>query len=285
MRCLALAEELAEMGYAPEFVINGSAAAQGFPFVNYCMPNLWTRYAHGNSCVIDSYAIDDKGIAAISLTAKACMWIDDENRRAYPCGTVVNPSLFGAELGYDNPGVRHLLGEDYIILRSAFRQSFSEPRAVNEKLSELTIIMGGTDAKSLVPIIAQKLSGINCKKNIVSATQTEYPGYNVRSGLSAQQMADIFMQSDLVVSAGGQTVNELIQTNTPAILIEAAENQRYNISAAVKRGLAVTCSPEDVADAVAKMEHSARSRLITAMQEYDFSRGTSNIASEIQGLS
>ena len=278
MRCLALAEEFAGNGYSPEFVINGSAKVTDFRYKNFCVPQLWPNYTHHDLCVVDSYAISEREMEGIWRSAGSCLWIDDENRRAYPGGTVVNPSLFGDELGYDNPGVKHLLGTDYIILRRAFRRR--EAKVVNEKIKELTIIMGGTDAKNLLPEIAKRLSRIACNKNIISASQADFPGYNMLSRLSAEQMADIFLQSDLVISAGGQTVNELIQMNTPAILIEAAENQRNNINAAVNRGLAVTCKPGDIADAVAEMAHGTRKKLSEAMQKCDFSNGTANIVSQ-----
>ena len=274
-RCLALAEELEENGYIAKFVINGSGVIPSFPYENYCKPELWPSKAAEYLCVVDSYAIKEEDIYSLWCSAKSCLWLDDENRRAYPGGVVVNPSLYGNELGYNNPGVRHLLGVDYIILRRAFRQQ--PGKAVNEKVNELTIIMGGTDTKNLLPEIADRLSVLVCKKNIISASSVSFQGYNMYSNLSAEEIAELFLQSDLVISAGGQTVNELIQMDTPAILIEAAKNQRININSAVKRGLAVTCMTDDIAGIVAEMDYGTREKLHTALRKYDFSNGVNNI--------
>jgi len=158
-----------------------------------------------------------------------------------------------------------------------FRGVHQTNKPVNRHIGEITIIMGGTDAKNLTPEIADRLSALSYEKNIVSASSIHYPGYKTLSKLSAEQIAELFLRSDLVISAGGQTVNELIQMNTPAILIEAAQNQCYNINAAVKRGLVLTCKPNDIADTVAKMDYDTRRRLSENMKEYDFSYGTSNI--------
>jgi len=266
-RCLALAEEFAANGCGVEFVINGTAEiGLAFPYQNQIAPSLWADKAAGKTCVIDSYAIGAEDIERVWRSADAVLWIDDENLRPYPGGTVVNPSLFGDELAYVNPGVKHLLGADYIILRKAFRRQVV--KTVNKEINELTVIMGGTDAKNMLPVITEKLSGFDCKKNIIGVSTPR---------LSAEQMADLFLQSDLVISAGGQTVNELIQLNTPAILIEAARNQRNNIKAAVEKGLAVTCDIQSIADEVIKMDHDTRRQLVDNMGKYDFSNGVKNI--------
>jgi len=279
MRCIALAEEFARNGYYPEFVINGTAIIDNFPYRKLC-PQLWPGQAIEEFCVIDSYAIIEKEMNSLWRLAKSCLWLDDENLRAYPGGVVVNPSLFGDELVYKNPNVRHLLGADYIILRHAFRRK--TVKAMNEKINEMTIMMGGTDAKNLLPEVAKKLGVFHCKKNLIGTSQLRLPGCNMLRGLSAQQMALVFLRSDIVISAGGQTVNELIQMNTPAILIETAGNQHHNINAAVKRGLSITCMPDDIVNGVEKMDYSMRIDLYRAMKRYDFSNGVLNIVKAIE---
>lgn len=279
MRCLALAEALTGNGYRAEFIINGTAVVDDFSYKSHCIPQLWPEQATGEFCVIDSYTIREREMNRLWLAAKSCLWLDDENLRAYPGGTVINPSLFGNELVYNNPGVKHLLGQDYIILRQAFRRR-RIVKVINETINELTVIMGGTDARNLLPEIVENISILSCKKNIIGASQVTFPGYNVLPRLSAGQLTEVFLRSDIVISAGGQTVNELIQMNTPAILIEAADNQRNNIRAAVKRGLAVTCMPGDILHAADKMDYDTRLRLKIAMKKYDFSNGVFNIIRE-----
>ena len=279
VRCHGLAEEFMENGYEVELVINGTATVDGLPYENMCGPQLWPNKAAGKLCVIDSYTISKNEIESIWRLAKSCLWIDDENLRAYPGGTVVNPSLYGSELEYNNPNVRYLLGADYIILRRAFRKQVQ--KTVNRNINELTITLGGTDANSLLLEISGNLSTLGCNKNIITGSQINLPGYNMLSRLQAEQMSEVFLRSDLVISAGGQTANELIQMNTPAILIEAADNQRNNIRAAVKKGLALTCKPEKILDTAAKMDYNTRAKLIAAMEKYDFSNGTKNIVNSL----
>ncbi len=298
MRCQALAEEFIKCGHKILFYINGdvdfgcigeqlavpttSLGCHSFEYIrcNWLneLPNI-----DDSICVIDSYKMSDTHINQIGKRAKKCLWFDDLSNRSYKVGFVLNPSIYAGEIKYQEPNVKFLGGKDFIVLRSGIRIKTAIPP--KETLETVCIIMGGTDIKNLAPQFAASLC--DYKLNIITSSisnsseqlkKLSSDKINVFENLSAEQIAQVYVESDLVITAGGQTVNELLHLRKPFIMVKVAENQEGNIAFAVSNGLALLYDQE-MKTLVGSCDYALRKKLYDNMGKYDFSRGVEHIVS------
>ena len=110
------------------------------------------------------------------------------------------------------------------------------------------ITFGGSDLRNFTPkvikilnkkypqftkkiIIGTGFTNINSIENIIDSTceLVFFP--------SEKQMKKIMMESDIAITAGGQTVYELITVSVPAISIAVAENQLESVKKIAQLGL------------------------------------------------
>ena len=109
------------------------------------------------------------------------------------------------------------------------------------------ITFGGNDALSMTPKVLRRLSddfpGLHKKviigasfKNIEDIKKNKDKNTCLEYNLSAREMLGIMSDSDIVVSAGGQTLYELARVGVPTVAVGIAENQLHNIKCWSKAG-------------------------------------------------
>ena len=144
--------------------------------------------------------------------------IDDYNRIDYPKGIVVNPSICGDKLDYlRKSDTIYLLGKDYIILRKEF---WNVPeKKISKKIKNVLITFGGMNNYDLANKIGDYLKEkFNIKIYIVNVKNNK---------LTAKEMLNLMLESDVCISGGGQTTYELARVGVPTIGICLAENQKF----------------------------------------------------------
>jgi UDP-2,4-diacetamido-2,4,6-trideoxy-beta-L-altropyranose hydrolase len=245
-RCSSLYDELEDRGIEVEFVINGDMEKfeiiknKQYKVVNWLSKNFLTNYIKpGDYCIVDSYQAGEELYQIITDKAKKALFIDDYGRINYPEGIVVNPSLSTEAVKYPNNDTNcYLIGPKYIVLRSPFIQV--KRRGINSRVKEVLITLGGSDIHNLTPTIlkqiSSKISNITFNVVIGSAFENieEIKSLNLRNAniyenLIAEEMKTIMLKSDFAITAAGQTIYELIATQTPFIPIKVIENQNNNI--------------------------------------------------------
>lgn len=184
-------------------------------------------------CIVDSYLADASVLKAFSDRAKAVFFIDDYNRLPYPKGTVVQPFLSKAP-----PSKTVLTGQAYIILRRPF---VGVNRVKTKRVAHrVLVMMGGTDSQNLIPRlldgVVKRFPEIEFHFVIGGGTlPVEAANAYGHCNLSAEEMKAQMLSCDFALSAAGQTVFELMATQTPFIPIQVADNQQANI-----RGILMT---------------------------------------------
>ena len=274
-RCSALYDEALVCGLDPRFVVNGDEEAlrvigeRRVELVDWRYEAfVRTRLAPESFAVVDSYLADREVYGWISAACRRALYIDDNQRMAYPAGVVVNPSLYGHMLEYpQTPGVSYLLGPQYVILRPEFRQLL--PWVLRTELQRVLVTLGGADVLNLTPRIVRVLNEHfpGLEKHVVigpgftNLSEIETEG-NERVVLhhqpDAARMRDLMLTCDLAVSAAGQTVHELLATGLPFVAIEVVDNQRNNIQGLLRIGGTMV--------QVLRTEEFGESRLLTALQ-------------------
>ncbi|MCQ4143607.1 hypothetical protein [Vogesella sp. AC12] len=185
---------------------------------------------HDAVAIVDSYTATLSVLQSISDNHRQVVYLDDTFRLSYPAGLVVHSAPGKAR--QVNDGAQWLWGPAWQPLRPAFwniplRKDFAP------EISRVLILMGGTDVRNLIPAMVFAVRSVYpvSEINVVVARKDYNPvaGEYVHYELSAEQMAKLMLQSDIAISAAGQTTYELAACGLPAVLVLVADNQRTQL--------------------------------------------------------
>ena len=249
-RCLSLYEEIQYRGMEVEFILQGdiedvdflknkSIINEDWVDVNY----LDRKITKNDYVIVDSYIAKEEHYKIISLKVQKALYIDDIGRIKYPNAIIVNPSLDSQNVDYSYAQKKMILtGAEYILLRSAFKQVKRD--MLKNTVSRVLVIMGGTDPRNITTEIIENI----CEQNqeiifdvVINSNQFEKitlinkrNNINYHKNLTEIEMCQLMLNSDLAISAAGQTIYELMATQTPFIAIQVVENQQNNIVSLMK---------------------------------------------------
>lgn len=246
-RCTALYQAFEERGIPAELIVEGDESVVGLLHGKQYRILSWrsdrsklsSLMTGAEIMVVDSYLAEKGVYEAVSKQAKCPVFIDDTQRLDYPEGVVVNGTLYAEEMDYPQGGGRsYLLGSKYILLRREFWEA--PQRETPETIGRILITFGGDDARGMTPKVLSLLVDAfpECSKRVIigkgfrdvekierlkdSRTELIYfPG--------ADGMKRAMLDSDVAVSAGGQTLYELARIGLPAVAMAVAENQVNNV--------------------------------------------------------
>lgn len=253
-RCLSLYQAFEERGIRPKFIINGDNDIEYLlKDINYQIFNwldkrnkLFEMVKDADIAIIDSYLADISFYNKILKMVKLPVYIDDNKRLEYPKGIVLNGSIYAEGLNYPKRnGVTYLLGTKYILLTKEYWDI--PKKKTKDKIENVMIIFGGDDAKNMTPkimnLLNKKYQGL--KKNIIigkafhNIKEIEKEIENNTNLIycpDAGKIKEIMLESDIAISAGGQTLHELARIGVPTIGICVAKNQLRNVEGWRKAG-------------------------------------------------
>jgi spore coat polysaccharide biosynthesis predicted glycosyltransferase SpsG len=226
-RCIGLYQGFREKNIDTEIIVNSDST------IDYLLKrikhkkNNWLKNQESilkqlkniDIAVIDSYLAPLDFYKEISKKVKTPVYIDDYKRLNYPCGIVVNPSIYGDKLNYpQKKDITYLLGKDYIILRKEFWQV--PEKKINKEIRNVLIAFGGMNHQDLA-----------CKIKNYLKSKFDFDVYAVSPSekVTARTMLNLMMKADICISGGGQTTYELARVGVPTIGICFARNQRLNL--------------------------------------------------------
>lgn len=251
-RCLSLYQAFIERNIIPTLYINGDDECKSFiPETKYEIfdwlnnqDGLLDKVKGSEIIIIDSY------LASLDLYEKvaACttfpIYIDDYMRLDYPEGTVLNGSINAEHLKYPSlAGRNYLLGPKYIPLRKDFWQS--REKQIKSDIQSVLITFGGQDLSNLTPRILRFLvrnqPELNKKiivgggfKNLDLIYEAKDMNTEIYNSPSSAEMMRVMFESDIAISAAGQTIYELARVGVPTIAISIAANQKNNLAGWIK---------------------------------------------------
>jgi len=243
-----------EKHITPCFIINGDESInqlikdKNFILFDWVKDSnkLFEEISGADIVIIDSYLAIHSIYEKISQIVKIPIFIDDNLRLDYPSGIIINGSVFAKKLNYpDAQGVVYLLGSEYLMLKKEFWNVLV--KKINKDLKKIMITFGGEDIRNLTLGILKKLinSFPNIKKKVIIGRGFQnikkiekflnknceliyYP--------ATDEMINAMMESDIAISAGGQTLYELASIGVPAISVAVVENQRINAKTCAELG-------------------------------------------------
>lgn len=241
-RCLSIYQAFEEKGIKPLYVANCDEEGKKFiPNVILLQMNwieqtgkLIETITDFDIAVIDSYLAPKELLEWIYKVVNKVIYIDDFVRLDYPPGVVVNGTIGAENLPYKKDEKhRYLLGNDYIPLRREFWDVELHKRDGNVK--NILITFGAQDIRNLSSKVLAFLHEQYpiCDYYVVGGKlpTDELKKENVHyfDSLNAEKMLELMVNTDLAVSAAGQTTYELARIGLPTIIIGVAENQINNI--------------------------------------------------------
>ena len=253
-RCIALCHTFEKKNIHPELIINSDQKkfekpkVKKFQFFDWLNNSTKLKKIVKNTdiVIIDSFVAKLKLYKLVYKLTKSLVCIDDNNRLAYPNGTVLNVSLNSNQINYpNNKKIKYLLGTKYTILRKEFWSI--NKKKIKKKAGSIMITFGGYDKKNMtlkvLKFLVKEFPAFT-KNIIVGRWFKEY-----RSLLkvadkntvfikdpTAKKIKNLMLTSDIAISAGGQTLYEMARIGIPTIGVAVAKNQLHNLNSWKKIG-------------------------------------------------
>jgi len=189
-----------------------------------------------NWTVIDHYDIDSDYLKSLKTKKLQILSIDDTAEIYYPSDIVVNQNIGAKKLNFSaDKNTRLLLGPKYVLMRDEILKR--EKKINNNKVKKILITLGGTDKDNFILTILKTLSHIDenieylvllghfnpfyaCLKKYSKKTKQK-----IHLIKKPENIADVYLESDIAISAGGSTCYELAYYGIPNIIITIADNQ------------------------------------------------------------
>jgi UDP-2,4-diacetamido-2,4,6-trideoxy-beta-L-altropyranose hydrolase len=249
MRCLALSEELTKRGNICYFLSKIDDALERIIKqynVNVKKINrnlnlrddleLLINFSKRNNIdwvITDHYGIDSNYIKNVKQNGFRVLSMDDCAQMYYVSDVVVNQNIGAEKVKIQaDENTKLLLGPKYVMLRDELL--IRNKRAGNKKVKKILVSLGGVDNDNYTLKILQSifnnreilviLGPLNYFYNEISSFAEKTKG-NIKIEKSPENMADIYLQSDIAVSAGGSSCYELAYFGIPNVIVATADNQ------------------------------------------------------------
>lgn len=184
--------------------------------------------------LIDSYQADIKIFEYLKQISSFVVVLDDYDRLNYNADLIINPAIKGPL--YSSTKSSIFRGPEWVIVKKEF--VLHKKKLKYGKLKKLTLTLGRNDNIEVFKILISSLISIDIEIKIVTGSTSKKNELdkcfkdiknNIFGELNSNSLADLFISSDLVISAGGQTLNELAYLNVPFLAIQTGEDQYWNI--------------------------------------------------------
>jgi UDP-2,4-diacetamido-2,4,6-trideoxy-beta-L-altropyranose hydrolase len=321
VRCLALSPELARRGIDPWFAsrrVAGDPAdqieASGYPVVRLEGPAS-TELAEISghvprdirrrpfaALVMDHYGLGAEWLNEARHLATRRLVIDDLADRSLPCELLVNPNLGVAPGDYASlvaPATRLLLGIRFVLLRPSFRTTRAAGRRPAGVVRNVLVTMGGSDPSDATTTAVTAVRSALPTARIEVVLGALYPGEPVRGpgihvhrAIGDEAMAQLMMDADIAIGAGGTTSWERCALGLPTVILRLAPNQDAIARRLDAAGAAVDAGPVEQLDTAALSglirqladDRSRRQAMSDRAWELVDGRGVERVAHHLDGV-
>jgi len=242
-RCSSIYQAFNEIGIIPQFIVNGDESIHNllkdinhetFDWINN-QRKLLAALRDADIVFVDSYQADYNLYKEISNQVKTAVYLDDNMRLEYPKGFVLNGAISAEQLPYpENKDVDYLLGVQFALLRKDFWDTAD--KQVRDEIEVIMVTFGGADIRNLTPKVLKMLIDTypellkkviigNCFQNTAEIEKLKDNNTELIYYASAAEMKSVILESDIAISACGQTLYELACVGVPTIAVTVADNQ------------------------------------------------------------
>ena len=253
-RCTSIYQAFEEIGIQSQLIVNGDETIEYLlKGKNYKVFNwlnneeLFEILENSNIVFIDSYLAKYDIYERISEQVETSVYFDDDLRIDYPKGFVLNGAILAEQMPYPKKeGITYLLGAQYAPLRKEFWDT--PVKLIRREIETLMVTFGGSDMCNVTPRIQKLLNDTypdlrkkiiltRCFANISVIEKLRDKNTELIYEPDANELHEVMQESDIAISAGGQTLYELARVGVPTIGICIAKNQLQNVNGWSKSGL------------------------------------------------
>lgn len=210
--------------------------------------------------VVDHYGIDSRWHNALKACTKKILVIDDLADRFLDCDFLLNQT-YGCKVDqYRNLVPNHctlMLGASYALLQNQFTQhraAAENRRKTSRGIERVFVSMGGTDYQNVTRNVLIGLEKVDWRHtpeiDVVLSSRAPFINevkefalrslMHIRVLVDAGNMAELMLNADLAIGAGGTTAWERCCLGLPSIVILTAENQKEVVESLVVSGAAIS---------------------------------------------
>tara|TARA_B100001093_G_C26789761_1_gene998431 strand:+ start:220 stop:1323 length:1104 start_codon:yes stop_codon:yes gene_type:complete len=195
--------------------------------------------------IVDHYSLDDHWETQIKQYVDQIIVIDDLANRRHNCDILLDQTLNRDALAYDGlvtQNVKLLCGSNYVLLRPDFFE-LREASLLRRKIpifKNLLVSLGGMDENNVTGTVLEILADSSLPQDLKITILLEETApwlssvNNLASSLpwdikvlsSVDNVAELMMEADLAIGAGGTSCWERCSLGLPTILLVLAENQQ-----------------------------------------------------------
>lgn len=246
-RTLSLCQAFEKYNYQIKYFVNGDSSVENilskyeFELISWEdeTQRLFSNVKKSNLILIDSMKISDILVKQIEALNIPVIFFDDEKRKnLLDKGFVIDWTVLSEKSDYFIPkkkAVSYFLGSKYTALRKDFMEA--TPIKIKKNINSILISFGGADVRNLSPLILEKLVKLypNVKKqiiigpsfqNIEEIKKVKDDNTQLLFNLNSKEMLLCMKNSDLAISAGGQTLYELAKVGLPTLAILLVDNAK-----------------------------------------------------------
>jgi len=189
--------------------------------------------------VVDHYALDSRWESIVRQHVKKIMVIDDLADRHHDCDILLDQNYYtDMQVRYNDKVPAYcqlLLGPNYGLLREEFRALREQVKVRNGEVKKVLVFFGGFDAKNYTFQAIEALSEMNAGLQVDVVIGAQHPfkelienacvKYGYIYHLQTSRMAQLMLQADLSIGAGGSASWERCSLGLPSLLVSLADNQ------------------------------------------------------------
>lgn len=263
VRCLSLADALAEEGWACRFACRAGTRdivpvmARSCHAYRELGPEEWDstdalRRLVSGQCdllVVDHHRLDAAYERQCRTWAGRVLAIEDLEDRRHDCDVLVDATPGLAADAYRErsaPGTRLLLGPEYALLRDTFvdrRQAALARRRAGGAVARVFIGFGAVDGKNMTPVALKGVreAGLDVPVDVVLGpgargiddvhAVASALGLDVAVHVDPPDVASIMADADLAIGAAGSGAWERCCLGLPSIVVVTAANQEATAKA------------------------------------------------------
>jgi UDP-2,4-diacetamido-2,4,6-trideoxy-beta-L-altropyranose hydrolase len=191
--------------------------------------------------LLDSYLLPVDRVSNIRPRFRGIVALDDFHRFDKGFDLIINPNVYGDRVAYKS---QSLGGRKFVILRKAFRDE-TKRAVIRTEMQRILIVLGGSDVRNLLAPIVSNVLNFDAKLQLsvvcgdaekASKLKSRFPEIYTYGFLAAEEMRDLMLESDLCISACGQTLHELAYLGLPTVGICVGDDQKLNMDAYCEAG-------------------------------------------------
>lgn len=222
--------------------------------------------------LVDSYYVNETYLRALRAFGRVFL-LEDVPGRSWPVDGVINYNAFAEEEAYRaiyGPcgDVCRYIGASYVPLRPSFA---GRQYQVREQVQELLVTTGGGDRENIAGKILEILEDTMYIIHVVSGPYNPHGAWLARYAQEhprvvvhrqVTEMAELMLQCDLAVTAGGTTIYELCALGISFVCFSCAENQEALADYVGSRGIGLDagkyhCDPAGTLENIGRLVRQA----------------------------